>query len=126
MSKRRQDKKTHSSFLRVITIMGSLTAVIGVIGYALLHSSWIRYFFAHLFGLGIILLLGCLSGTLAVKKGYSLTPAFLISAFLPIAAGILAVLWVHMKGGHGCGGSVSLLLAILVTIIYAVAKPKRP
>ncbi|HUU06584.1 MAG TPA: hypothetical protein VMZ49_11985 [Patescibacteria group bacterium] len=103
---------------------GGLLAI-GFAGYFVFSGQWLRYVFAHLGGLGIMGFLGLLAGTIAAHKGYSFKRAFLLGFALPTLLGIIAVAIVHLSGGRGCGGIVSLAGAFLVIILYCFAKNKN-
>ena len=93
--------------------------IIGVIGYLALRNIWIGSIFAHVGGLGIIGLLGGLTGIIAKKKGYGYRKAFLLGLIIPIFSGIIAVL---PDEAFSCGGSPSLGVALLIVIIYSLIK----
>ena len=99
--------------------------VVGLAGYLLLHNYWVRYIFAHTGALGIVGLFGFWAGLVARKKGYSFWKAFLLGFALPTIIGILSVLVVIVRGGEGCGGSVSLAISIVVVIIYYLVKRRN-
>ena len=93
--------------------------IIGVIGYFTLHNIGIHTVFAHIGGLGIIGLLGGLTGIIAMKKGYGYWKAFLLGLILPVLVGVIAVL---LTQTFSCGGSPSLGVALLIVIIYSLIK----
>jgi hypothetical protein len=95
--------------------------IIGIIGYFALRNLWIGSIFAHIGGLGIIGLLGSLTGILAKKKGYDYWKVFLLGLILPIFLGVIAVL---LTQTYSCGGSVSLAAALFILIIYSFTKRK--
>ena len=107
--------------------LGSL--IVGSVGYFSLQSDlWIFYFFAHLGALGIMGLFGGAAGSLARKKHRSYWQAFSLGFLLPIISGIVAVLifLLVVSGRLHCGGSVSLVVAIVTVIFYLLAKKKTP
>jgi hypothetical protein len=93
--------------------------IIGVIGYFALRDLGIDSISSHVGGVGIIGLLGGLTGIIAKKKGYDYWKAFLLGFVLPIVLGVIAVLLVQPMS---CGGSVSLGVALLIVIISSFAK----
>ena len=98
--------------------------VIGLASYVVFAGLWVRYIFAHIGGLGVIGLIGCWAGSVAKKKGYSYWKAFFAGSVPPIMLGIISVGVVHTLGGHGCGGIVSLFVAIAVVLYYHLAKKR--
>jgi len=106
----------------ILLFLGLL--VLGIAGYAVFASLWIRYVFAHIGGLGIIGLFGCWAGSIARKKGRSYWRAFFAGFVLPIILGIISVGVVYALGGSGCGGIVSLFVAIIVILYYSLAKKR--
>ena len=56
--------------------------IIGVIGYFALRNLWIGSIFTHVGALGIIGLLGGLTGIIAKKKGYGYWKAYLLGFIL--------------------------------------------
>jgi len=99
-------------------------SVIGLASYVVFAGLWVRYIFAHIGGLGVIGLIGCWAGSVAKKKGYSYWKAFFAGSVPPIMLGIISVGVVHTLGGHGCGGIVSLFVAIAVVLYYHLAKKR--
>lgn len=108
-----------------ILLLSLILLVLGVSGYILIDGLPFNYIFAHIGGLGIFGLLSCLAGFVANKKGYSYWKAFLICLISSIMSGIIAVGIVNGLGGRGCGGSVSLAIALIVIIFYSVARQKK-
>jgi len=98
--------------------------VLGFAGYAVFASLWIRYVFAHVGGLGVIGLLACWAGAIARKKGRNYRKAFFVGLMAPSILGVISVGVVYALGGHGCGGIVSLFIAIVVMLFYNLAKNK--
>ena len=105
--------------LIVIVLVG-----IGVAGYFIFRNLWIRYVFAHLGGLGVMVPFGFWAGAVARKKGYSFWPAFFMGFLLPVILGILTTILFHLSGGRGCGGIVSIAVALIVIIVYYMVKKK--
>ena len=98
--------------------------VIGLAGYVVFASLWIRYVFAHIGGLGIIGLLACWAGAIAEKKGRSYWGAFSLGLLTPIMIGTSSVGIVHTLGGHGCGGIVSLAVAMAIILFCYLVKKR--
>ena len=96
--------------------------IIGVIGYFALSSAGTDSIFSHVGGLGIIGLLGGVTGIIAKKRGYDYLKAFLLGFVLPIVLGIIAVLLVEPMS---CGGSISLGAALLIVIISSLTKRRN-
>jgi hypothetical protein len=97
--------------------------IVGAIGYLALRGPLIGSIFAHVGGSGVIGLLAGLAGTIAKKKGFSYWKALLLGFILPVVLGVIAVLLVQSMS---CGGSVSLVVALLIVIIYSVIRPRDP
>lgn len=93
--------------------------IIGVIGYFALRNLWIGSIFAHVGGLGVMGILGGLTGIIAKNKGYGYWKAFLPELILPILLGVIAVLLIPT---FSCGGSPSLGVALLIVIVYSLIK----
>jgi uncharacterized membrane protein len=97
--------------------------IVGCIGYFILSRGTLMfYLLAHLGALGLLGLVGGALGILARKKHRGYWAAFLLGSFLPIALGIMAV--VYSGGQFTCGGSVSIAAAILIFVVYLLAKKK--
>ena len=118
-------RRTDGSPTRWVLVSSLVIFIVGCIGYFSLPRGPIFYIFAHLGALGLLGLIGCAIGILARKKGYSYWTAFLLGCLLPVVAGLIAVvLFVQIQGHLYCGGAVSLALAILVAIFYALLKKR--
>ena len=98
--------------------------VIGLASYVVFAGLWVRYIFAHIGGLGVLGLLACWAGAIAKKKGRSYWGAFSLGLMTPVMLGVSSVGVVHTLGGHGCGGIVSLFVAIAVVLYYHLAKKR--
>ena len=100
--------------------------IIGGIGGLLLRQSAASYVLFHLGAVGLLGISGALAGSLAKKKGFGYTRAFLLGFALPIILGIIgAFLTPPGEGGTrpaACGGSLSLLVAIIVIFTYAFVR----
>lgn len=99
--------------------------IISVIAYFTLRNLWIHFIFAHLGGFSIVGLFACLAGTIARKKNYSYRNAFLAGLILPIIAGFIGVLILFPPDPTlACGGSATLIVALLIVVIYSFLKKK--
>ena len=99
--------------------------IFGLAGYFALHNFGVRYVFAHIGGLAIIGLLGYWAGRIAKKKGYRFWKAFLFGFGIPVILGVFSVFLVQILGGRGCGGSVSIIAALLVVVGCFFVKRKN-
>jgi hypothetical protein len=102
--------------------------VIGGVGYFTLRGHWSFYLFAHLGALGVIGLLATAAAAIAGRRGHDKGKAWLLAFLLPIITGLIAVAGFRFLGRAGifyCGGSVSLAVAVLAIISYAIVK-RRP
>ena len=102
--------------------------LIGSTGYFVLRGHWAFYFFAHLGALGVMGLFGVAAAAVARKKGRSDRTAFLFGFAVPIVVGVVAVFLVRFLGEAGtpyyCGGSVSLMAAILIIGGYLFSRKR--
>ena len=110
---------------RKILLIFIILLIFGLAGYFALHNFRVRYVFAHIGGLAIIGLLGYWAGRIAKKKGYNFWKAFLYGFVFPVILGIFSVFLVQILGGRGCGGSVSIVAALLVVIGCFFVKRKN-
>ena len=108
---------------KIILFMVGLFSI-GCIGYVCVSKNWLRFFFAHTAALGIMGLLGGLAGVMGKKNGYGFLKPFLLGFGLPVSIGIITTLLVHLSGGRGCGGIVSIITAILIIAGYYFMKKK--
>jgi hypothetical protein len=107
-----------------VLLLSLIILIVGCAGYfSLPRGQLIFYVFAHLGALGILGLIGGAVGVLAKRKGRSFSIAFLSGCLLPVVVGIVAV---AASGSQvSCGGSVSLAVALLVVVFYAIVNKKR-
>ncbi len=100
--------------------------VIGSIGYfSMDRSLWLFYAFSHIGALGVMGLFGGMAGILAKRKGHSFWMAYSLCSLLPIIMGIVSVLAFLLTTGQlYCGGSISLVVAVLTIVIYTLVKKK--
>lgn len=108
-----------------LLLISVVLIILGIAGYFIFHNFWIRYIFAHLGGLGLMVSFGFWAGCVAKKKGYSFLVAYLLGFLLPIILGILATLWVHLTGGDGCGGILNITIALIVVIGYYLVRERK-
>jgi hypothetical protein len=125
-----QKSRTNSgmSLARKIFLFSLITLISGLIGYFAFLNHWVRFIFAHIGALGIIGLFASLAGFIAGRKNLNYKKAVLVGFFPPIILGIIADYLVDPPRENGlpssCGGIVSLAIALIVIIIYFVAKKK--
>ena len=109
-----------------IFLIFSVVLVIGIIGYFSFHNTLSEYIFAHVGGLGILGLFAGLSGIIAKKKSRNYWKTFMLSFFLSIILGIIAVVLVFLSQGiMYCGGSVSLAVAVIILIIVLLRRNSK-
>ena len=111
-----------------IFVISLVAFIISILSYFLISRDfWMFYLFAHLGAFGVMGLFGCLAGNLANKKQRGYWTAFLLGSLLPIILGLIAVIIFYVKqdGVLYCGGSVSLLVALLVVLSYLIVKKKQ-
>ena len=117
------------TFAKKIFLLSIITLIFGLIGYFIFWNHWIRIIFAHIGALGIIGLFACLTGAIAEKKGLNYRNAVLLGFFPSIFIGIIADYLVDPPGEYGlpssCGGVVSLGVALIVVVIYLIAKKRK-
>lgn len=117
------------AFTKKIFVLSIITLIVGLIGYFIFCNHWTRYIFAHIGALGIIGLFACLAGLIAEKKGLNYKKAVLLGFFPSIFLGIIADYLVEPPRENGlpssCGGVVSLGIAIIVVVIYLIAKGRK-
>lgn len=117
------------TFKKKILLLSKITVVFGLIGYFIFWSHWIRYVFVHIGALGIIGLFACLTGTIAEKKGLNYRNAVFIGFFPSILIGIIADYLIDTPRENGlpstCGGLASLSVALIVVILYLMAKERK-
>lgn len=99
---------------------------VGALGYlSFPRGGWGFYLFAHLGALGAVALFGCAAGFLARRRRRAFWTAFSLASLVPIGAGAIAVLAFWVKRGHlYCGAAVTLPLALLMVVAYALAPDK--
>jgi len=107
-----------------LLLISVVIIILGIVGYFIFRNFWIAYIFAHLGGLGVMVPFGCWAGWVAKKKGYGFWLAYSLGFLLPVILGILTTFWVHLTGGGGCGGIVSIAVALIVVIGYYLVKDK--
>lgn len=126
---KRQSCNESGSHERTIRHLSWGVLLIGMIGYfSLPRETWIFYVFAHLGALGLLGLAGSLAGYVAIRKGRSYWKAFFLNSLFPLVVGVVAVLIFFLRAGGQlyCGGSVSLLIAVLMIVFYLLVRPTTP
>ena len=117
------------TFEKKIFTLSIITLILGLIGYFIFWNHWIRYIFTHIGALGIIGLFACLAGFIAQKKGLNYRKAVLLGFFPSIFLGIIADYLIDPPRENdlpsSCGGVVCLSVAIIVVIIYLIAKKRK-
>ncbi len=102
---------------------------IGFIGYFAFRNHWAVYIFAHIGALGVAGFFGCFAGAIAKSKGYQYGRALLFGSALPLILGIIVAYLVVLPRDNGlpgtCGGTIGLLVGILVVIGYALARRRK-
>ena len=118
-----------ASSTRTLLLLSLACLIIGTAGYfALPRDVWAFYLSAHLGALGVLGLFGVAAGALAKRRGRPFWPAFYLGSVLPAAAGLVAVFAYFLRAdGHlYCGGSVCLLVAIVVVLAYSLVRRNAP
>ena len=117
------------TFVKKIFILSIITLIFGLITYFIFRDHWIRYIFAHIGALGLIGLFACLTGAIAKKKGLNYRKAVLLGFFPSILLGIIVDYLIDPPRENGlpssCGGIVSLAVALIIVIVYFIAKEKK-
>ncbi len=102
---------------------------IGFIGYFAFRNHWVVYIFAHIGALGVAGFFGSFAGAIAKSKGYQYATALLLGSALPLILGIIGAYLVVLPRDNGlpgtCGGTITLLVGLLVVIGYALAKHRE-
>lgn len=123
MSEFTEGEKNRSKSRLPLFFLGLL--LISVIAYFASRHLWIHLIFAHLGGTSIVGLFACLAASMARKKNYSYRNAFLASLILPVVAGFIVVLVLFPPDPTlACGGSATLIVALLIVIVYSFLKKK--
>ena len=100
--------------------------IISIISHLIFNYHWAEIIFNHLAGLGIVGLMACLAAFIAKKKAQNYRKAFLITFFLPIILGVIAVVLVfYLTGFKYCGGGVILAAGIVIVIYYSLVKKRK-
>ena len=122
---RRDDRR--KSRERGMLLLSVVLLMVGLYGYlSLQRDAWAYYGFVHLGALGLMGLVGGAAGGLARKKSRDYWTAFALGSLIPIIAGAVAVgMYLVGEGGQlYCGGSVSLMTAVLVLVYYGLARKR--
>ena len=112
-----------------VAILSLGLSIIGFAGGYALPDTWLSFALYHIGGLGALGLLACGAAVIASKKGYEFWRAFLFALSLAILLGAAFAYLVPPTGEEGrpaaCGGSVSLLVALMVVGFWAFAIPTK-
>ena len=112
-----------------VAILSLGLSIIGFAGGYALPDTWLSFALYHIGGLGASGLLACGAAVIASKKGYEFWRAFLFALSLAILLGAAFAYLVPPTGEEGrpaaCGGSVSLLVALMVVGFWAFAIPTK-
>ena len=112
---------------RLVFVSLGLVVIGFACGYAL-QGTWVSFALYHVGGLGTLGLLACGSGAIACKKGHGYWYGFSLALFLSILVGVIAAYFVppagHASRPAACGGSVSLVVALIVIAFWALKKGK--
>ncbi len=94
-------------------------------GYALGYTA-IGYVLLHIGGLGALGLLASGAGNLACRRGYRYWRVFSLSLSSSILLGTIGAYLVPPAAGEGrpaaCGGSLSLVVALVFLVVWAIRK----
>lgn len=116
---------------RVVLVSVGLMGVGFGGGYAL-ADGWVSFVLHHVGALGASSLLACAAAVIASKKGYGFWRAFSYALCVPLLLGLVAAYLVPPGADEGrpaaCGGPVSLPVALLFILTWALLKqrPERP
>ena len=112
---------------RIFLISTTLLVVGFGLGYAVGYTTF-GYVLLHIGGLGSLGLLASGAGYIATRKGYEYWRAFYPALSSSIILGTIGVYLVPPGEGEGrpaaCGGSVSLFVALVFLVVWAVRKQK--
>jgi hypothetical protein len=113
---------------RILLISLGLMIIGFIVGYAL-PDGWMSFALYHVGGLGATSFLASVTAAIASKKGHRYWRAFSLALFLPVLLGIIVAYLVPppMNGDRPavCGGSVSLVVALIFIVVWAFVK-RRP
>ena len=94
-------------------------------GYTLGYTE-LGYGLMHVGGLGSLGFLACGVGHMAQKKGYRFWPTFIFALSSSILIGTVGAYLVPPVGDEGrpaaCGGSLSLVIALIFLVVWALKK----
>ena len=95
---------------------------ISFLGTFAFWGHWIGSVFAHFAAISIMGFYGCLTGTLAIRKGRRYWKAFKIGFFVPIILGVISGFLLGPEEGSKlpftCGGWISLATGIVIVLFY--------
>ena len=111
---------------RRICLLALVLTVAGFgFGYALGYTA-LGYGLMHVGGLGSLVLLACGVGHIAYNKGFSYWSAFSFALSSSVLIGTIGAYLVPPVGDEGrpaaCGGSLSLVIALVFLVVWAIKK----
>ena len=113
---------------RKVNLLSLTLLIIGfACGYALSNAIF-SYVLLHIGGLGSLGLLAGGAGYIARKKGYGYWPTFSLALSSSILIGVIGAYLVPPAVGDGrpaaCGGSVSLIVALIFIAVWSFKKQR--
>ena len=122
----KESTNNFSSRKKILLVIFLGCVLISVLGHFVINNHSIIIITNHLGGIGIIGLLAYLTALIATWKGYNSKKVFLISFFLPVLLGLIAVVIISLITNYiYCGGGVSLATSFILVIIYSIIKKKK-
>lgn len=114
---------------RMLTLISLALLIIGFAGGHALQDPRFSFILYHIGGFGALSLLACVVGFIARKKGYAFWPALSIALSVSILLGVVAAYLVPpAEDGVRpavCGGSASLVVALIFIIVWTFVKRKN-
>ena len=111
---------------RRMTLLSLALLIIGFAGGYALRDSRFSFVLYHLGGLGSLGLLASGAGFIASKKGYGYWRALSLALSISILLGVIAAYLVPPTGDESrpaaCGGSVSLVVALIFIVVWTFMK----
>ncbi len=110
-----------------MSIVSVVLVIVGFAGGYALADGRTGFVLYHIGGLGALGLLASAAGAIANKKGHgfrrAFLPALLSSALIGLIAAFAMPPTAEGLRPSACGGSVSLIVALIFIIFWAVRKP---
>ena len=110
---------------------GLISAALLIIGFGCGHAlgyTTLGYVLLHIGGLGSLGVLATCAGYIARRKGYRYWPVFSTALSSSILLGAIGAYLVPPVEGEGrpaaCGGSLSLFVALVFLVVWAIKKQK--